>query len=270
MKTILFPSDFSENANNALAYAVDLCRLLEAKLIIFHAYELPYSTHSMSTSLLTLMKQEAGKQLNKCVSSINDSAPELAVETILRQGNVLSILPEVTENAGADMIVMGTKGATGLKEVFVGSNTASAIYRSEVPVMVVPEDASFRAIDNLVYASDFLEKKDSKEVSRLKDFAKSLAAEITVLHIAAEGDDDLNAEHLRENLADVKHSFHVESKESIEEGIREFVEEKGADVLVLMARKYSLFDKLFNPVRLTKLMTYQPNLPMLILHEEKA
>lgn len=269
MKTILFPSDFSENANNALDYAVELCQLMKAKLVLFHAYELPYSTNTMSTTLLSLMKQEANKQLNKCVASISSKAPGVEIETILRQGNAVRSISEVASHVSADLIVMGTKGASGVKEVFVGSNTASVIYRSQLPVLVVPEEAKYRTIDKVVYASDFLEKNESNALSRLKEFVQQIAAEILVLHVALPDEDEsLTAKVLEKNLADVKHSFYVETKGNIEEGIREFVDEKGADILVMMARKHSMLDLLFNPVRLTKRMTYQPDLPLLILHEE--
>lgn len=268
MKTILFPTDFSENAQNALDYAIEMTRLLKGKLVLFHAYELPYSTHSMSTTLLSLMKQEAEKQLQRCVDELKVNASDLEVETILRQGNAIRSVVEVSDHCDADFIIMGTKGASGMKEVFVGSNTASVMHRANVPVLVVPESARFRMIDKIVYASDFLDSDEVEAVNRLKEFAKMMHAEVLVLHVSLPDDEHTSAsQQLKENLADINHSFYVESNGDIEEGIRTFVENKGADILVMLARKHSMLDLIFNPVRLTKRMAYHPDLPLLMLHE---
>lgn len=269
MKTIFFPTDFSENAQNALNYAVEMTHLLKGKLLLFHAYELPYSTHTMSTKLLSLMKQEAEKQLQRCVDRLRETAPNLVVETLLRQGNTIRSVMEVSEQCHADFIIMGTKGASGMKEVFLGSNTASVMHRAHIPVLVVPEDARFRTIDKIVYASDFLDHNEVQAVNRLKEFAKLMNAEVLVLHISLPDDENsLESTRLKDNLADVKHSFYVESNGDIEDGIRTFVDDKGADILVMLARKHSMLDLLFNPIRLTKRMVYHPDLPLLVLHEE--
>lgn len=271
MKKIFFPTDFSENAENALNYAVEMAQLLNAKLLLFHAYELPYSTHTMSTTLLSLMRQEAEKQLKKCVSQLAEKATNLEVETVLREGNTIRSIIEASEQKGADVIIMGTKGASGLKEMFIGSQTASVMQRARIPVLVIPEDAQFRPIDKLVYASDMLDRNELQAIGRLKDFAQSMNAEILVLHVK---NLDIKPEgslaYLEANLADVQHSFHLESNDDIEEGIRRFVDDKGADILAMLSRKHTMFDLLFNPVRLTKRMAYHPDLPLLILHEEEA
>lgn len=268
MKKIFFPTDFSENAENALNYAVEMAQLLNAKLMLLHAYELPYSTRTMSTSLLTLMRKEAEKQLKKCVDQLAEKAPSLEVETILREGNTVRAIIEVSEQKEADFIIMGTKGASGLKEMFVGSQTASVMQRASIPVLVIPEDAHFRPIDKLVYASDMLDKNELRAIERLKSFAQSMKAKILVLHVKnLEIKPEVSLDYLEANLADVQHSFHLESNDDIEAGIRRFVDDKGADILAVMARKHSIFDLLFHPVSLSKRLVNHLKTPLYILHE---
>ena len=266
MKTILFPTDFSENADNALNFAVEIARYLKMKLHIFNAYEAPYSTHTMSTTLLTIMKQESEKHIKLCAEKLKKRAPDLEVETSVRHGNTIRLIVEKADHINAELILMGTKGASGFKEVFFGSNTASVVQHSSCPVLVIPNHATFTPFHKIVFASDLKMENYEASVNYLKVFADVFYAQVLALHVLNEEENDSRDEL---KLKGLKNSYHTIKNNNLEEGINTFVEKNKADLLVIIARKHNILDLLFHPARLSKRLVNHIHIPLLVLPNEK-
>src|SRR5690349_18487799 len=156
MKRILFPTDFSKNADQALAYARSLCLTLQAELVLFHscraeAMALQNTVEEVSEEAImydSVLRLKEYKEAHFPDGSINVTqkiAYGLAVDTIL----------QTADSIKADMIVMGTKGSSGIDEILLGSNTAAVMERAKCPVLAVPETAEFHPINVLAFATDF-------------------------------------------------------------------------------------------------------------------
>ena len=129
MNTILVPTDFSKNAKNALDYAIVLAKKESAKIILVHAFHVLYITPDLPVEFLAdeidIVETTANKQLK--VLSEKVKSENLECEIINKQDFILDLILDVTKIKKPNLIVMGTKGASGLEEVFMGSNTAKII-----------------------------------------------------------------------------------------------------------------------------------------------
>ncbi len=267
MKTILCPTDFSEIADNALLYAVEVARYLKMNLCIFHTYEIPYSTHTMSTTLLTIMKQEAEKHMLLCEKKLNKTAPDVDVQTSVQHGNTIRLIVEKSENINAELIIMGTKGASGFKEFFFGSNTASVVQHSSRPILTIPQNVTFSPFHKIVLASDLNIKNYENSVEYLKTFSKVFYADVLVLHVDNKNEESSKDEN-NLKLDGINHTFHTVKNNNLEDGINTFIKNNDCELLVVIARKHSLLDLLFLPARLSKRLVNHLDIPILILPKE--
>ena len=165
MKTILSPVDFSDAAANALSFAAELAKRASARLVVITIVDKEEDEHNAKTNLKAIesnLKSSFGAGLN--------------CETSLAHGNLVATLQKIVAVQQPDLIVMGTKGASGLKRILIGSNTVNVIANTKVPVLVVPEVARFETFlqkgrNNIVLATDLDAMKSDEGLSTLKKIA---------------------------------------------------------------------------------------------------
>ena len=162
MKTIIAPIDFSDASANALSFAAELSKRAAARLIIVNI----------------LQKDEGEKETKSKLKSVESDlkksfGPGLNCESTVAHGNLITALKKIIAAQQPDLIVMGTKGASGLKKILIGSNTVNLLANTKVPVLVVPESARFENFLNegknrIVLATDLdlLENEQALEILR--------------------------------------------------------------------------------------------------------
>lgn len=268
MKTIICPTDFSKNADKALDFAIDIAKKANGKLVVLNAYDLPYSQNVMSTSLLEIMKETSEKGLEELKANLADSGVD--VETYSRMGNPIRVIKDFTENYDDCMVVMGTKGASGLEEVLIGSNAASTLHMVNVPVLTIPTGGEIKEIKTIVYATDNDSKRDEQGLNRLAVLAKVYGAAVKVVHVKNAKSQTATDEAKFNRIFDgTEISFHtVEGTDSIEEDIINFANTEGANMICLLARRYGFVEGLFHTSKTSK-VAYRTNRPFLALHETK-
>lgn len=275
MKKILFPTDFSDNAAKAMQYALLLAKELNADLILLNTYQIPPggNTTIKSTHLAEILKSDSEQELQKVLRHIREQKEfdAVSIETVAKQGDLVQLVNEMSEEFLFDLIVMGTKGATGAKEVLVGSNTAAVIKGAYSPVLVIPEKAIYKKPQQFTFAYDLKPINETKGFNLFKTLVKKLNAEIGILNV---GIDELPASteeavagiKLNHLLEDVKHTFYFVKNENVSQGIETFIKEKGTDCLVMIARKHSFLEKIFHK-SVTKKMAYHVDVPLLVLKD---
>ena len=166
---------------------------------------------------------------------------------------------------------MGTKGASGLTEVIVGSNTGDLITKVKHPVLIVPEKASYTVPKEIAFPTDYNIFYQPKILNSITELAKMYNATVRILHIAKK-DEILtssqieNKEFLNNFFMDEKHSFHRLTNKKIEEGVQCFVESRDIDMIVMVAKNLNLFQRiLFKPT--VEEISYHIEIPFLVLHE---
>ena len=115
MKKILVPTDFSANAMNALRYAIELARTFESKITLIHTYEV-----IKRTDMLVSMEEVIQKDIDRETRALKKKIPEdLLADIVVKKGEAVGIISDLAEYGSFDLIVMGTKGASGLRKVLM-------------------------------------------------------------------------------------------------------------------------------------------------------
>ena len=165
MKTILAPVDFSPASLNALSFAAELARRSSANLIVGTVVQTERVEHDVSSQL-----DEAILSVRTSFGGKVNCSPEVVV------GDLIESIMQMIGDHQPDLVVMGTKGASGLKEILIGSNTVKVLAKTTVPVLVVPESALFENFHNtgknkIVLATDLDAVDNEKGLELLKEIA---------------------------------------------------------------------------------------------------
>lgn len=267
---ILLPTDFSENADLATEFAFQIARQTKGRVMVFHAYDLPYSDRSMTTSLLDVMRENAETNMAELKKKLAAKYQE-EFTTLIRLGNPIRLIAETSLVDHMDLIVMGTKGASGLEEILIGSNAASVIQNSEIPVLIIPPQAELSSIKKIVFACDLDPKVQEQPLERLANFAKLNNATVDVVHVQNENTaapPQGARDFYSASLKDVEHEFTVLRNEDIEAAITGEAEKENADVVAAISKQYGFIEGLFHRSMTSKL-AYHTRLPLLVFHEPK-
>ena len=275
---ILLPTDFSKNAWHAIQYAIYLFERIPCRFYVMHAHQVSPSglvstiNKERDTRLFEITLLEAQEKLNKIVNrlvSIN-KIPGHEFKGVLETDSLLNALGRNIIDQDIDYIFMGTQGASGLKEVFLGSNTVKVIRNIEAcPVMVVPEDFEFGRINEILFATDFKHPYKKSELQPLIDIASTLQVGIRVAHIAVEEKLDEEQQQLRQLLQRLLEGTEVKFEDiafypDLAIRIQEWSRETHMGMIAMINRKHGFFSSLVRePV--VKRIAFHTEVPFLVL-----
>lgn len=275
MKTILVPTDFSKNADNALDYAIHLAKNEKAKIILLNAFYIMYLNPEAGMDLMAeqsfALQESSEKNLKDLCQKIKRTE-KIECDYISMEGMTVDSIIEIAEKRKVDLIVMGTKGASGLKKVFMGSNTVKVISRTNRPVIAVPEKAAFNGNKNIVFATDY-QKNDLNVIKQLAEIAKKLKAKINIIHIV-NGEVDFSFEEvtLKNFEEKVKKKINyplVTSKllfgNDVEKKLSQYLKKKSTDLIGMSTKNRNFFKRMFGN-SVTKELAYHTNVPIMVFH----
>jgi nucleotide-binding universal stress UspA family protein len=241
MKTILVPTDFSKHAENALKVAAQIAKKNNGEIILLHMLELSTSGNdALNTSHeipeLMFFKNAAVAKLEELenISFLDD----IKVSSIVQFNMAFEGIIENGKKHQADLVVMGSHGASGFHEMFVGSNAEKVVRNSEIPVLVIKkEDADFK-VDTLTFASNFSDEI-KKPFEKVVDFANYFGAHINLLHVITPNNFSTTraAEEKVRNFIEEFHfsdySTHIYNDINVEKGILHFAKDSNSDVIAV-------------------------------------
>lgn len=277
IKRILATTDFSKTANNALQYAVELAKEVDATLYVLHSFRVPavsdtaYPLGGMYPEGLVDIedvKKEVELEMDKLKKDYLFSK-NLKYELIMEAGFAEDNILETLEKEEIDLLVMGTRGSNMLQEL-LGSTTSHTIENAKVPLLVIPENVKFGQLKNIVLATDYHQIQKPEAYNSLLNMVEIFHAEVDVLHVRnkkhqlTEGELDAG-EELDRVLRKTRHTYHYDLEdENINEGIEKFLEKHDASMLAMVPRKHSFIDKLLHGSN-TRYMIFHTQKPLLIL-----
>ncbi|HNR08904.1 MAG TPA: universal stress protein [Saprospiraceae bacterium] len=273
MKNILVPTDFSELSRVAARYAVRLIANQDIRIHLLHVKGVNPASHALINmhKLETEMDraaEEDGRDLVRELSALGGN--KLKIRLVNKVGNSLrKAIDEYAEKQHIDLIVMGSGGADGLKKALVGSNAVTVINESRIPVIVVPANASFEGLQDIVYATDM--NHLATEMDQMSKLARWFGAKLHILHVIRDGKHEkIQVESILatlEKLVPGTHlEFHTARGSHIAEAIDHFVTHKKADLVALFTHKLEFYEKLFD-TGVTRQMAYQNHIPMLAFNK---
>ena len=270
MEYILVPTDFSKNAFNALEYAIDVAKLFEAKIMIMHAYQMSSSSSSTKNNLKFKTEEEFVQLHYDLVNfGLNDIVP---IEFESLNTDLTSGICNLIETNNVGLVVMGTTGASGLKEMFLGSNTFNIIKQSTCPVIAVPSNASFKKIQNIIFATDFDLSCKNKNLPLVIELTRRLDAKLTLINIQTVATNfaktrdnaDRFLEECKDELKHINYDYHYIIDEDISNGINKAYKNNNADLLVMIKKSHNLIDFIFNK-SITKSVVSEAKIPLLAI-----
>lgn len=266
MKKILVPTDFSDQAFNALKAAAGIARKSNAEIVLLHIIDLPQEAMDMiqpgyDLPEIMFFKQHAESRLTEIALSTELNG--LTVSQILKLGRTFNEVTIVAKDNNIDLIVMGSHGASGFKELFIGSNTEKVIRTSEIPVLAIKGDQSEIKFDKVVVANDFTEEvKPSFE--KIIHFLKSNGG--TPHFLMVNTPNNFKPTHVAEQMAhDFLKQFNLDHYEfsiyndlDIEKGILNFAERINADLIAMGTHGRKGFARFLNGSISEDLMNHSP------------
>lgn len=266
---ILIPTDFSDLSKIAVQYVIGLSKDIHFDLVLLHfvhsdAY---IGTRLSSRKLKDAIKASSEDDMDELINNIKmDIGPEVEISSEIVFGSSIANEIELfaTQN-NIDMICIGTKGVTGLKKILLGNNAAGIIDHSSIPVLTIPEYATYEGVQNIVYSSDL--KNLDRELEFIIPFAKMMDAWIHVLHIEDEhmgfGDDLEGQENrLKTEFSYKKIKVKQLKNDSIIKGINQFAEDVGADIVAMFTHHTTFLEKLLHK-SVSQNAAFQTKIPLL-------
>jgi nucleotide-binding universal stress UspA family protein len=275
MKKILFPTDFSKAAENAFLYALALAKATKAELELIHVYELPElgrSLKSTTKEVFEMMEMESLENFKASVSQLHNVAEangmgDVSFKQAMIEGEAVYKISRAATEIHADIIVMGTKGATGLKEIFLGSITTGVIEEAHIPVLSIPEEAKFsQPIEKIAYLTNY-KPEEVKAFEAVCGFAGIFGSEVVCVHFNINnegGADDMEKWRSLIKTDCVKASFYVEEGANLEEALIQFTSKHSVSIIAVQPRKKNIFTKLFSK-SVSKKIAHHIDAPLLTL-----
>jgi len=253
---ILLPTDFSKNSWNAISYAMELFKNLKCNFFILHTYTPSFyrMDYMLGGPLFSAIPDSnvdislAG--LEKTLKDVKKAYknPKHSYSIISAFNTLTDEINEVTIQKEIDLVVMGTQGATGAKEIFLGTNTVYVLRKALTPVLVIPENYAFKKIEKILLPSDYWTKYKENELSTAIQMVKMNQAKLIVLHVKEEYDLTVSQQENKKSLYRLLDGLPITFTE-LKGGLMpitvlDYVQNNDIDLLMMMNRKHSFVERL--------------------------
>ncbi len=280
MKNILVATDFSNAAYSALFYATKLLAAKPCTFYILNVFDETTPLNGKRAALLFIKKRlpalhiQSKEKLTETFHRISMDTENThhSFLTISKKGSLEKSVKEIIADYNVDLVVMGSKGLTGAKEIFLGSNTIQVAQGLALcPVLAVPKQIDYKSPKEIAFITDFKKGCVKETLAPLLYLAALFESNIRVMHIAEEevldNEQEIGRKELDACLKSIDHSFHwVQNYDDKAMVITSFLEKQHVDMFVMLSHKRSFFEKLIREPVIQDVIIYS-SIPFLILPE---
>lgn len=272
MKKILVPTDFSDGAFNALLHAIHIAKIFGAELDVVHAYSIPPTGTAVMVDLTDILRKNALEELELLKERTEklDLAAGVSIHYDAEHGSVIDVVGRAVNERQTELVVMGTQGASGITEKWLGTNTAAAARNANVPLIAIPAESPFKPYDDILFATDFKVVKDKKAMEFVAVFAHAFDAHVRFLHVKKDGEksesgtEDAYKLQMKSIFGKPEPTFTFTIDSDIESGIKETLNKKPSDLLITVRHDYGFFENLFRSSVSQKIIN-SASIPILII-----
>jgi nucleotide-binding universal stress UspA family protein len=254
MKRILVPTDFSKHAEYALRVAAQIAKKNNSEIYLLHMLELPHQgSDAVSTGSaipqIMFFKDMAINKLETLMES--DFLEGITISEIIQFEKAFDGIMEISKKNNVDLIVMGSHGASGYEEMFIGSNAEKVVRSSEVPVLVIKNETEEFKADKLVFASDFSDEI-IKPFAKLVEFATIFNSHLDLVMINTPNSfkSTAVAEKIMTDFLEgtnfTNYSTHIYNDVNVEKGILNYASSVDADLIGMCTHGRTGFSHFFN------------------------
>ncbi len=275
MKTLVAPTDFSPDSLNAVNYAADMACVIGANLVLLHVCLLPVAFTEVTppSNSIDQIRQDAEQKLEQLREKVSiRTAGLLKIDTVIRQGSVVREIDDFCASVDTYAVVMGPESAGALQRFLSGGRTVSAIKQLSWPLIVVPREVKFNRIRKIGLACDLRKVVQTLPIKEIKAMVTDFQTELHVLHVSHGIDDVFSNEKIEESgwLQDIirglKPTYHFIAGVDVEKGIIDFAEKNKLDLLIVIPKKHSLFNQIFQH-SLSRCLVLHSHVPVMAIHE---
>jgi nucleotide-binding universal stress UspA family protein len=276
MLNILVPTDFSPLSKIASNFAVKIACQLDGNITFLHVLTITapvrVSMHEKMKKLEEDMVRLAERDIHKLIKDVtkNIESDIPTKSAVLRSSDFADTLNKESKRLRSGLIVMGTKGATGLKKAMLGSNTTSVIEGSHIPVLVVPDKARFKGFHDIVYACDM--KDPERELKVLLPYAEKFDSVIHLAHVTTNG---RKIEELEDKMEKVLQKLKAKNvaavvllDDNVEAAIEQYLNVNKASLLAMFTHKLTFIERLFDK-GMTRKVAFHSSVPLLAFRKKK-
>jgi nucleotide-binding universal stress UspA family protein len=276
MKTFIVPTDFSDTSKNAAKFAVKVASQIEdAHIILYNVFDkvetgsdgsVIYNDHETRKRIMELALESVRIDMH----SVN---PEVKISVVAEEeSSVTNGLRRLATEQHADMIIMGITGATKLAQIFVGSNALSIVNQNICPVMIVPPDAVFTGIKNVLLTSDFKDVENKTPIKSLMKVLTLFNPFVHVLNVDSDHYVELTEEYKAEKakldaiLTGYPHDYYFMRLFDFVDAINQFSDDNNIDMILTFPKHHSFLGSIFKSSH-TKKLAYHSHVPLVAIHE---
>jgi nucleotide-binding universal stress UspA family protein len=280
MKTILLPTDFSDNSWNAIEYALNFYKDSTCNFYLLHVLRLSsdvtndYLYSSTQNVLVDTNVQQVKKQLKTVLKKISEKFPSSTKHkfyTLTDSDFFIESIRKQIKEKKVDVIVMGTKGASGLSKFIIGSNTGDVITQVKCTTLVVPENAKFNTIKEVAFPTDFSLSNSLQVLQPITEILDKNNACLKVLNITKKSSElnpqqQKNKELLEDYFYNYKYGFHFLTNKKVEDAVQCFVKSRDINMIAMVAKNLNYFQQILFHNKVEEI-SYHTDIPFLVLHE---
>lgn len=267
MKKIIVPTDFSRASESAANYGAWLAQKLSASVELVHVLGINTTENSLHNwkTMEAQMVASADENATKVMESIRN--PVEMTYRLLKGDPFEEVVSDYAARSKVDMVVIGSRGASGLKKALFGSNAARLVNTCPKPVVVVPSGFEFDGIKKILYATDMVHLDE--EIKTVVRLAKPFDAEIVIVHITnmdAQKRDRANLVEILSRMANYKKiDFREIGKDEVVDGIEAVISAEKPDMLVMFTHQRDVKDKILGR-GVTRQLAYLNQLPLMVIN----
>ncbi len=278
-KRVLLPSDFSKNAWNAITYVLELYKNEECEFYLLNAF----STKAYDIDSIVVAKpgdedydlasrgSEKGLEKTLKLLELHQSNSNHKFFTMNFFGTPIDAIKDAIESKDIDLVVMGNKGETNAESILYGSNAIEVMEKSRnCPVLMIPENVEYIEPKEIVFPTSYKTHYKRRELQYLYEISKITNAKVRILHINKEDRLEEKQKDNKDLLEDcfdgLDYSFHWLNNGDINAGLHNFVQSRGSDMIAIINRRHTVFEKFFTRP-MVKDLGYNSRVPVLVMHD---
>jgi nucleotide-binding universal stress UspA family protein len=279
MKKILYPTDFSETAENAFIFALQIADHLGASITTLHAFNKPDVSQINLPGILNEVYESIDldefESYEDEIPILRDIASDngyyhVPMVHVLEEGAPVSAILRTANKDKIDLIVMGATGASGVEAFFFGTVSGKVLEKAHCPVIVVPESAEFDGLINHIGIATNFSENDAILIEAVRQFQKFIGGHLHVIHINTTNDADTE-ERMTTFFAPWKSDKNMTCEcikhSDVNDGLEEAMENLNIDLLAILSHRRTWFDELFE-VNRAKELSYSSSIPLLVFQQE--
>ena len=274
MKKILVPTDFSDTSKNAARYAISMARSLPgASVVLYHLSD--KIALGSDSSPVTESDEDRKLIVGAALENMQDelNAPDVPITNVSEGGSSLvECLSRYIRHKGMDVVVMGITGATRLEQIFMGSNALDMVKENVCPVIIVPPNATYREIKNVLFTTDFKNVESTTPIASIKKLLNTFKPMLHVVNVDHEHFVEVTEEYKAERvklesmLQEFRPQFYFIRMYDFLDAISAFTADHNIDLIVTVPRKHNFLTGLYKTSH-TKKLAYHSHVPIAAVHE---